>query len=128
MKRKLRAALVAAFVLFATAGAWAAPSAFGPYKFTAVTLLVPSRGVNVPAVFTVPEKAGSLPLVVMAHGHGGSKEENGGFTAIAEALAARGVASVRMALPGCGASSEPFTANTVSSICSLDLEAWFAPM
>jgi len=122
MNRRLKAALVAAFALFAAAGIWAAPSAFGPYKFTAVTLLVPSRGVNVPAVFTVPEKAGSLPLVVMAHGHGGSKEENGGFTAIAEALAARGVASVRMDFPGCGASSEPFTANTVSNMLA-DMEA-----
>lgn len=121
MNGKLRRALIALLVLFAVAGASAAP-AFGPYAFTAVNLLVPSRGVNVPAVFTVPEKAGSLPLVVMAHGHGGSKDENGGFTAIAEALAARGVASVRMDFPGCGASSEPFTANTVTNMLA-DMEA-----
>lgn len=122
MNRKTCSMIAAVFVLFAAAGAWAAPAAFGPYKFTAITVLVPSRGVNVPAVFTLPEKEGPLPLVVMAHGHGGSKEENGGFTAIAEALAARGVASVRMDFPGCGASTEPFTANTLTNMLA-DIEA-----
>ena len=120
MKRKLSAIL--ALAIFAAAGAWAAPGAFGPYAFNAVTVQVPSRGVNVPAVLTLPQKAGKLPLVVMAHGHGGSKEENGGFTAIAEALAVRGVASVRMDFPGCGASAEPFTANTVTNMLA-DMEA-----
>jgi len=121
MKRTLRSAFTLLFALALAAGAWAAP-AFGPYTFKAIALAVPSRGASVPAVLTLPDKAGALPLVVMAHGHGGSKEENGGFTAIAEALAARGVASVRMDFPGCGASTEAFTANTVTNMLA-DMEA-----
>ena len=76
----------------------------------------------VPAILTLPEASGKVPLVVMAHGHGGSKEEAGGFTAIAEALAREGIASIRMDFPGCGASAEPFTANTVSAMLA-DFEA-----
>jgi hypothetical protein len=88
----------------------------GPFDFTATTVTVVSRGVNVPAVLTLPKVTGKYPLVVMAHGHGGSKEENGGFTAIAETLASRGIASVRMDFPGCGASVEPFTQNNVTNM------------
>src|ERR1700693_5978878 len=52
----------------------------------------------------------------MAHGHGGSEEGNGGFAALAETLASRGVASVRMDFPGCGASVEPFTQNNITNM------------
>jgi len=120
MKRRLSAILTLA--IFAAAGVWAAPGAFGPYAFNAIAVSVPSRGVSVPALLTLPQKEGKLPLVVMAHGHGGSKEENGGFTAIAEALAVRGVASIRMDFPGCGASAESFTANTLTNMLA-DMEA-----
>src|SRR6266852_1644605 len=65
----------------------------GPYTFTANALTIPSRGVTIPAIFTVPRVAGKYPLVVMAHGHGGTKDENGGFTAIAKTLAAHGIAT-----------------------------------
>jgi dienelactone hydrolase len=70
----------------------------------------------VPAVLTLPKVTGKYPLVVMAHGHGGSKDENGGFTALAETLASRGVASIRVDFPGCGASVEPFTENTITNM------------
>src|SRR5882724_10514479 len=73
----------------------------GPFDFTATTVTPVSRGVRVPAVLTAPKVTGKYPLVVMAHGHGGSKDENGGFTAIANALASRGIASIRMDFPGC---------------------------
>ncbi len=88
----------------------------GPFDFTATTVTLVSRGVRVPAVLTAPKVTGKYPLVVMAHGHGGSKDENGGFTAIAETLAARGVASIRMDFPGCGASVEPFTENNITNM------------
>ena len=98
-------------VLLVVSSAVAATGPFGPFAFTASKILVPSRGISVPAVLTVPNGLSNVPLVVMAHGHGGSKDENGGFTAIAEALAARGIASIRMDFPGCGESTEPFTQN-----------------
>jgi dienelactone hydrolase len=114
--------LICAIALIAAAGAWALPADPGPYAFSATKVLVASRGFNVPAVLTLPKKEGKFPLVVMAHGHGGSKDENGGFTAIAEALALRGVASIRMDFPGCGESVEPFTANNVANMLA-DMEA-----
>ncbi len=88
----------------------------GPFNFTTAAVTLVSRGVRVPAVLTAPKVTGKYPLVVMAHGHGGSKDENGGFTAIAETLAARGVASIRMDFPGCGASVEPFTENNITNM------------
>ncbi|MCX7027440.1 MAG: alpha/beta fold hydrolase [Spirochaetes bacterium] len=109
-------------VLVSAAGVWAAPGNYGPYKFSATTVLISSRGVDIPAVLTLPQKEGKVPLVVMAHGHGGSKEENGGLTAIAETLAIRGVASIRMDFPGCGASIEPFTQNNVTNMLA-DMES-----
>jgi dienelactone hydrolase len=120
MKKSLAALLT--LLVLSVAGAWASPADPGPYAVSTAKVLVASRGVNVPAVLTLPKKEGKLPLVVMAHGHGGSKDENGGFTAIAEALAIRGVASIRMDFPGCGESAEPFTANNLTTMLA-DMEA-----
>ena len=74
------------------------------------------RGNNIPAIITLPISDEKYPLVVMAHGHGGSKEENGGFTAIADALAKKGIAVIRMDFPGCGESKESFEENTLSNM------------
>lgn len=113
----------ASLILFvALAGCVSASQAKGPYEFQALSVSIPSRGVKIPAVLTVPSVKGKIPLVVMAHGHGGSKEEAGGFTAIAEELARAGIASVRMDFPGCGQSSEPFTANNVTNMLA-DVDA-----
>lgn len=75
-----------------------------------------SRGVQVPATVVLPDGDGPFPLVVMAHGHGGSRDENIGFGAIADALAAKGIASIRMDFPGCGDSTESFQMNTLSNM------------
>lgn len=81
-------------------------------------LTIESRGADVPATFVRPETGpGPLaPLVVMAHGHGGSRDEAGGFSRLADALARRGVASIRMDFPGCGESGEPFTENNLGNM------------
>jgi len=86
--------------------------------FNAVDTTVMSRGVEIPVTFTGPTDGGDqrYPLVVMAHGHGGSRHEAGGYTQLAEALAARGIASVRMDFPGCGDSSESFANNNLSNM------------
>ncbi len=108
--------VVLTYALMLSAPGQAGDRPVGPFGFTATAVTVVSRGVRVPAVLTAPKVRGKYPLVVMAHGHGGSKDENGGFTAIAEALAGRGVASIRMDFPGCGASVEPFTQNNITNM------------
>ena len=58
----------------------------------------------------------------MVHGHGGTRNEAGGFTRVAESLAAHGVASIRMDFPGCGDSTESFQLNTLSNML-VDIES-----
>ncbi|MBR5302053.1 MAG: alpha/beta fold hydrolase [Clostridia bacterium] len=76
-----------------------------------------SRGMAIPATLTLPESMHEpCPIVLMAHGHGGSREENRGFGAIAHALAQAGVGSIRMDFAGCGESMEDFTANCLTTM------------
>ena len=105
MRKLLSLALVLALVLMA-AGAVAETQVIS-YE---------SRGVQVPATLVTPDGAEEYPIVVLCHGHGGSREENVGFAAVADALAAQGVASIRMDFPGCGESSESFQMNTLTNM------------
>ena len=82
-----------------------------------------SRGVQVPATLVTPDGADSYPLVVLCHGHGGNREENVGFAAVADALVAQGIASIRMDFPGCGESTESFQLNTLSNMEADELAA-----
>lgn len=76
-----------------------------------------SRGVSVPVTFAGPAgQQAQAPLVLMAHGHGGTRHEAGGFAAVADALAARGIYSIRMDFPGCGDSAESFANNNLSTM------------
>lgn len=130
MKRTTTIASIAACALIAAAAATSCVSGPKPAEsaaFKAMEVSVPSRTASIPAILTVPEVKGKVPLVVMAHGHGGSKEEAGGFTAIAEELAKKGIASIRMDFPGCGKSTEPFTANNVTNmLADMDAAGMFA--
>jgi hypothetical protein len=78
----------------------------------------PSRDVEVPATIVIPDACAkeSCPLVVLVHGHGGSRQENIGFPAIAAGLAEKNIASIRMDFPGCGDSLESFQANTLTNM------------
>ena len=74
-----------------------------------------SRGVQVPATLVTPDGVDAFPVVALIHGHG-SREENVGFAAIADALAAQGIGSIRMDFPGCGESTESFQNNVLSTM------------
>lgn len=93
-------------------------------EFRAVEITIPSRGVAVPVSYVTPVISADerFPLVVMAHGHGGSRQEGGGYQLMAEAMAKQGIASIRMDFPGCGDSTESFTNNNLSNML-LDLQA-----
>ena len=95
-----------------------------PAGIRSLDIGVTSRGVSVPMTLVLPAQTteGGVPLVVLAHGHGGSRQEGGGFQLLAERLAERGIASIRMDFPGCGDSTEPFTNNNLSNMLQ-DLQA-----
>ena len=86
------------------------------YKIERHSVLIPTRASTIPATVVIPVTNGQFPLVVMAHGHGGSKDENGGYKNIAEELAKHGIATVRMDFSGSGESTESFQLNTLSNM------------
>ena len=80
---------------------------------------IPSRGVIVPATWVVPDPElvrNAMPLAILIHGHGGTRHEAGGFTRLAEQLAAIGIASIRMDFPGSGDSTEPWPQNNLGNM------------
>lgn len=79
---------------------------------------VMNGGRAVPATVVIPDGEGPFPAVVMNHGHGGGRQENGGFGGIAKALADRGILTIRMDFPGSGDSKEPFTEGYLSNMIS----------
>ncbi len=92
------------------------PTTTVTYTTEDITYTSSSRGVAIAATVTLPEGEGPWPVVVMAHGHGGSRHELIGFDEVAGALATAGVASIRMDFPGCGDSTEDFALNTETNM------------
>jgi dienelactone hydrolase len=85
----------------------------GDVSFTEQPVAIPSaRGTQIPGTLTIPKgSAGEkFPVIIFAHGHGGNKDESGGFALLAQALAKNGLASLRIDFPGCGDSKENFVA------------------
>lgn len=76
--------------------------------FVSEELQIENEGRTIPATLVIPEGKENYPLVVMNHGFAGSRNENGGFTKIAESLAESGIASVRFDFAGCGDSKADF--------------------
>jgi uncharacterized protein len=79
---------------------------------TSTEVRIPSRGLTIPATVVTPtvKRHQRYPLVVIHHGHGGGRNENGGLARVADALARAGIASIRFDFAGAGESTEPFTA------------------
>jgi pimeloyl-ACP methyl ester carboxylesterase len=97
---------------------WASRALAEP-SFVEQNAWVASRGVEIPVTLVKAEPGAiATPLVVLAHGHGGSRDEGGGFRRLAALLASAGIASVRMDFPGCGESLEAFSANTIDHMLS----------
>ncbi len=96
----------------------------GPALAADSDLWIESRGIQVPVTLTMPdaESEAAAPLVVLVHGHGGTRQENGAFVELASMLAAVGIASIRMDFPGCGDSTEAFTHNNITNMLH-DLES-----
>ncbi len=124
IQRKLRnlAAVLTLLALCACNGD--IPERTAAFEFQSIDTTISSRGVAVPVTYVQPlvAEGESFPLVVMLHGHGGTRNEVGGFTRVAEGLAARGIATIRMDFPGCGDSVESFTNNNLSNML-LDIQA-----
>ena len=105
MKRFIAAVFVVLLALFtAVAGAPTHPAEAKakPYEVTSTEVMLESRGIEIPATVVVPDgkRNERFPLVVFHHGHGGSRQENGGFGRVAEALAEAGIMSIRFDFAG----------------------------
>jgi uncharacterized protein len=85
---------------------------------TSTDITVQNGDRAVPATVVVPDGDGPFPAVVMNHGHGGGRQEGGGFERLANALAEAGIATIRMDFAGVGDSKAPWTDQTLSSMIS----------
>lgn len=81
-----------------------------------ITIMNGNRAV--PATVVTPDGDGPFPAVVMNHGHGGGRQEGGGFAKLAKALADAGIMTIRMDFPGTGDSKAPFSDGSLSNMIS----------
>ena len=86
--------------------------------FESTDTWIESREVKIPVTLVVPadSKASPFPLVILLHGHGGTRHEAGGYTRVAQGIANHGIASIRMDFPGCGDSLESFENNNLTNM------------
>lgn len=105
------AVIVVMLVLLALVAPAASVAKSGGSAVSSTEVQVPSRGITIPATVATPDgkKNKRYPLVVIHHGHGGGRNENGGLARVADALARAGIMSIRFDFAGAGESTEPFT-------------------
>ena len=103
--------LSALAALLATVAGPVAPASAQDYEVTSTEIQVDSRDTQIPATVVAPvaQADETFPLVVLHHGHGGGRNENGGLARVADALAQAGIISIRFDFAGAGDSQEPFT-------------------
>ncbi len=111
MKKLAAASLLVAGLLAGIVGPAASETRSRGDAVKSVEVRIPSRGIEIPGTVVTPatRKGQRFPLVVIHHGHGGGRNENGGLARVADALAKAGIASIRFDFAGAGDSTEPFT-------------------
>ncbi|MEN7341382.1 MAG: alpha/beta fold hydrolase [Pseudomonadota bacterium] len=113
--------LMIAVALVALSGC--ASSVPEPKDFVDNQTTVLSRGIEMPVTLVYPKtRSKPSPLVLLVHGHGGTRDEAGAFVRVAEQLARVGIASIRMDFAGCGDSTESFQKNNLTTM-RLDIRA-----
>ena len=112
----MKARRLGSWLLMAGVAIFAASVAVRAEMVNEVTVQNGARAV--PATVVVPDGEGPFPAVVMNHGHGGGRQENGGFGRIAKALADKGILTIRMDFAGSGDSKEPFTEGYLTNMIS----------
>lgn len=103
-------------LMVAASLAVAASAAAQAQTATDVTIMNGARAV--PATVVVPDGKGPFPAVVMNHGHGGGRQEGGGFERLANALGKAGIMTIRMDFPGTGDSKAPFYDGSLTNMIS----------
>lgn len=91
---------------------------------------IPGTRGDIGATAQLPAKAkqdNAMPLAVLCHGFTGSRQGDGHFAPLAEDLAKKGIATVRLDFPGCGNSTEPYTAYTLANM-AVDVDSVIAYM
>lgn len=120
MRRLGHVALVVALAVLAALAVGPAASARNDRgnPVSSRELSIPSRGIQIPATVVLPagKKHQRFPLVIIHHGHGGGRNENGGLARVADAFARAGIASIRFDFAGAGDSTEPFTKLTYTTM------------
>jgi dienelactone hydrolase len=94
------------------------PSADAKVRHEAVW--IPAGDHRIPGILSVPKAGGaarSYPAVLMLHGFASQKDEVGDmYLREARALAARGIASLRIDFAGTGDSEQPYVENTLTGM------------
>ncbi len=68
-------------------------------------ILIKSDLYDIPAIISYPIEDRKVPIVILCHGTGGSKDENGNlFVKLAKVLNENGIACIRFDFAGCGES------------------------